>query len=587
MQSKTISSGSRMFRTFIYSWLAALFLYVLYSIISFPQDEIFTVFRSRWYVLNTLALFIEFFLPVQCAVILLVHSLFPRYMEETSVSFRSYVVLFTVLLILFSLTHELAYPRIKQSLDSYQIQTRVAAQLKEAAVKAEENENLESAVELLEHYMEIDTENRVMESKLNQLQIAYLKEENRREREEEDRSEQQERTMPAAADGMDSGELLHTAETYFGEGDYQTAYYYASIAVELGDPDGRELMNRAARELGSIVPGKDFVTKQELFRLKSEARAALLYGDPLDAYYLFLFIREKFPEDSESAAYLEQSKAAISKEVFYLDEIEEVLDYPGTQDILFTTPWSDSETALIAVKKAVDTDRGLYLQDMEIFAFTDEQREITAHYRVPYAKSENGTLYFHCVHRTDPEIRYTPRSLRPGSGDPPPLKIEAFSGIDMSALFPDGQENFSEQSADTLWKAAREWPLHGYSRNEVVVELLMRLLFPFSYLIFSFFTLGIGVQSRMRTGSFTSGTDSPVSGFACSAFHYHRNVLLSAAPASVIAFRMERPGCHHRGPHCNSGCSACFQYCLFSRTGTGTQRRGDGGMKTTALPSPF
>ena len=491
MNQKTVHPGRRLLGVLIGAYIIALIVSLIAAIITYPGSGILRTFRSGWIFTRTAAQFINFFIPVQCAVILVVHALFPDYMQNTSGKFSSYILLFVILMVVHTLGSEIAYPKLLQAQKGYRYQTETAAEFAEAAMEAKSEENYELAVRHLEKYMTLDPTNLEME-----LELSRMKKEAavRRNRGGGDREKIEESGRILRE--MSKEEIAAMAEEFLEDEDFSSAYYYATLAVKLGFEEAEQIREQARERLQSPLPEPEYRERSALFEEKSEGRTALTMGKPLEAYYLFTRLKEQYPNDPEITHYLALSRKDIEDSFFFFDEALQVLIYPGYEGIFFTHRPEEETEKLFWARRIVHAEDGIYLQDVEMMSFNAENREIKEHIKAPYGKTDGERIMLRCIDRKNESKRYLPSVLIPEGDTDAPDFLELPVDPEKLYLFSFEIEELPDQSFGRLWELLRLWPDHGYRKEPVSTEILMRLLYPFSFLIFSLFSLGIGLKAR-------------------------------------------------------------------------------------------
>ena len=500
MNRKTAHPGRKLTGVLIGAYLTAFAVFLIAAIISFPGSGILQSFRGGWIFTRTAALFITFFIPVQCAAILVVHALFPGYMRNTSGKFSSYIILFVSLMIVYTLGSEIAYPKLMQVQNGYRYQTETAQEFAKAAMEAKSEGNYDLGVQHLEKYAALDPNNQRMEQELSKMKREAAARRNRGGTAQENVEETGKMIRE-----MTGEEMYAVAEEFLEKEDFSSAYYYAALALKLGFDEAREIREAAWKRLQSPLPEPEYRERSALFEEKSEGRTALTMGNPLEAYYLFTRLKEQFPEDPEIAHYLSLSTEAIEDSVFFLDETLQVLIYPGYEGIFFSHTPEEGTEELYRIRRVVHAANGIYLQDFEMMTFRTEDRHILKHITAPYGKTTEGRILLRCVDRENEAIQFLPTVLIPEGETDAPGAVELPIEPEKLYLFSIEIEELPDQNFARLWELFRLWPDHGYRKEPVLIEMLMRLLYPFSFLIFSLFSLGIGLKARHRMVKLPAG----------------------------------------------------------------------------------
>ena len=264
--------------------------------------------------------------------------------------------------------------------------------------------------------------------------------------------------------------------------------------------------------------------RAEQFKQKKDAYA-LLQSNPIAAYYQFQALAARYPGDTDIQTYLAEAGQLMTADVFFLDEAKKLEPLPGTQDILFLNSVSRAATEAVFIGKMVELPDGTaYFYDIEAIRY-DASGAVAWHFSAPYGKrtadaggagggagagtaaGAGGTqraVMMHAVDRSDSRLQARPVYLQ---GSRPVAER------DLLLLAPTMEELHAlSSSADALTamgitdllRLRSDLGLLGLSRPAFTIEMAMKMVMPFIFLIVSMFavSLGWGFRARGRLPAF-------------------------------------------------------------------------------------
>lgn len=336
--------------------------------------------------------------------------------------------------------------------------------------------------------------------------------------------------------GMSILDMIHEAETFYEQGSYFNAHYYASEAARLceaNDPNLVTAKNLAAKSWNMLqsaqmeepTPGNIF------YRKKLSGYKALRDKDYLKSYYIFYGLSQedaRKERDPDVVRYLAIARDELLNSYFFIDETFDKSRLESANNIFFSLGRTDGGRDIILIKGVTEVEDtgGLlrYLRGVEIYSF-DKNGIFTQSVRTPYAKMlaldvqtlDSGArqklagsesirripyIMLCSVSRFSESERNIPEYQFSGGAEGEkknqiywPMPYEDFSLI---ATVSAGLGNLNPFALNSM---ARKAPLYGYSSEVFSVESLNRIFYPFMILIVLIFAASIAWNYRMNAGT--------------------------------------------------------------------------------------
>ena len=478
----------------------ALSLVVLfaYALITFSVSSYLPMLRWEYALKQAFVLFMDYLIPVHAAAIAVAASLaaigssrgaspqpFNRIVSSTLVAFLLLTAAYTALF-------EGVYPRVQSRLADMEYQSSLARLYARQANDALAALDYTTALDAMDRYLAIDSKNKPMlEKRLGIFAKAA-------------RSTGTPTASPVAGSpspaGQDAQALVDKAQFYFDHEDWFSAHYYAEAALAA---DGRRrdairLAAEAQNKIGGLSPSNDAQTSA-LFSQKKDAFARLENGDAVGAYYLFVALAAKNPRDQDIATYLDRARAALSTTSFFLEDAQKLQTLPGAQGILFLNRTTADGKEAVAIGKMVELRTGeAYFFDIEAVRYDNSGNELW-HFSAPYGVRTTGnTILMRCIDRTDPRLQYLPLYIK-GTRDAAERNILALSPTpeELRALS-TSRNSLAAMGITELLRVRSDLGTFGLAREELTVDMVMKLLMPFAFLIISLFAVSLGWAFRAR-----------------------------------------------------------------------------------------
>ncbi len=481
-----------------------------WSAVRFPVDRLLPVFHWEYALKNGFVLFVNALLPLCAAAVAVAASLPARSTarrggavssQPFSRTAGSTVAAFVVIAAAYAFLFEVAAPATRARLSGMEHQSSLARQFQREAEQARKAGDWPRARDALTRYLAIDKGNKSVQSQALDAETEAAR-----------------RAAPASTaappvqppTGVDAAGLVKKAQACFDREDFFSAHYYASQAQAI-DPRRADAPRLAARAWQKIVGAEPPAADRKaaaLFREKRDAYT-LLESDPVAAYYRFMDLAARFPNDADVARYLAESAAKAQKTSFFREEVEEAAARPGARDVLFFNPAGPDAVEAVLIGRMIDAGRqGVYVMDVEALRMRTSG-EVLWHLRAPYGRINESPdpgggagprreVILLAIDREDRTRRSGPVYL---AGSRPAAERNilpvAPSVREMSALA-GGAAGISAMGLPELWRLRGPLASLGVPRQSIETEIVMRAFMPFAFLTLAFLALALGWAFRVR-----------------------------------------------------------------------------------------
>jgi hypothetical protein len=480
--------------------LAAFFIY---AIVTFSAALYLPALRWEYALKRAFVLFIDYLIPVHAAAVAVAASLsFDGGTARPGGSARPFnrivsstVVAFLVLTAVYAALAEGAVPGTRRRLSDMQYLSRVAGEYKRQGAAAMQAGDYGAALDAINRYLGVDPGNRQMAAQ----RLEAIS-----------RAARQGAPAPAmalagagsSADEADAQALVEKARDYAAQKDWFSAHYYAQAAFTL-DPRRVDAL-RLASEAGNMIAGLTLAEKDQktaqLFQRKKDALAKLESGDSLGAYYAFAGLAAQYPKDADSANYLAASAVAVQKAAFFLDDARKIEMLPGTQGILFLNRNDAESTEAVWFGKMVELPGGeTYFFDIEAVRY-DASGIVAWHFSAPYGRRDGDSILMHAVDRRDPSVQKLPLYLQGTRAAPDRYVLRLLPAVEELRVLSSNRTALAAMSISEMWRLRERLGSYGLARQSLSVEMTMRLVMPFAFLIISILATALGWAMRVREG---------------------------------------------------------------------------------------
>jgi hypothetical protein len=498
----------RVFAILLLFYALAFAGFFIASIIGLRAGTVLPSFRVGYAARRALITFTDYLIPVHVSAVMVAFSLGAplgarRAAGGAALPFHRLVspalVLFIVLGVGYTFLYETAVPLLARragDLEQLSANARLFKASMESHHKAGE---FPQALEAAELYLGIDPQDKGVKAELLTIQaeaargrIAAFK-------------------TPAAEPDKGAAPLIDRARKAYDTGDYMLAHDLASRAHAL-EPDRGDALRIAAlawtMAVEKTVPRKkEDEASAKQFSSKKEAYLRLMAGDPFVAYYSFVGLAARYPEDPDVKEYLAQSRVKVSSETFFLDEIDRVRSLPATRSILFVNSRAQGRTEVFSFDSMVESREGTYFLGVEAIRYRRDGG-IDYHLTAPSGKlkteplpGSEGTflmsILLHGVDRTNAGVETLPRyAAGARSGVERTMLTLGPEPAAMRALTVD--QDRTRVGLPELWNLRRALTGYGVPRKQLEAAIVMKAVMPFLFLTLSFLAISLGWAYRAR-----------------------------------------------------------------------------------------
>ncbi len=479
-------------------YVVAFLAFSAYALAGFTASTYLPSLRWEYAARRGFILFLDYLIPVHAAAIAIGASLSRPEIARRgqAVPFSRLIVSTLVTLVLLAAVYTAlsagVYPRMVRRLAQMRSQSVVARQYLAAAQTARQNKDYRASLDAVERYLAIDADNRQAEQMRQELEPLAARQ-----------------TRPpappvpaevASSGGLDAQAYVEKARYYFDRQDWFSAHYYAQAAASV-DPrrvDALRLAAQAWEAISGVATAQADAAGAELFQQKKNAYSLLASGDVLSAYYRFLQLAAAYPKDKEIANYLQVSTDSLKRVSFFLDEVKKAEPLPGTSQILYLDRGGAAATMAVFIGKMVEMPGGDdYFFDVEALQY-DSTGAVAWHLSAPYGRREGSTILMRTVDRNDPKVQYLPLYLQ-GTRDPAQRSLLPLRPTveELRALSMDGS-GLGSLGFVELWRLRGDLSAFGLAREALSIDMVMKVLLPFAFLVLSLFALALGWGFRTR-----------------------------------------------------------------------------------------
>lgn len=486
--------------------------FYLYHLLSFPSEKVLSHLYFAWVWNRSVSSWISFLFPLHCAALLVAFGLFYRLLRGSifveGEGKRDYQVTSFIVVLVFALFHilitELGGPFFHRQVAIIEAKSQTAYGLEEAAERALKRGDYSQVREYGRLYTLLDPSgNLSLERTLNQA----IKDTNKKQKEMEKEQEENMEEDPGEKSILflreqSSSDFAEKAQRFFKEGDYVSARYYASLALELdtNNSQAQKTLEYAQRALGETGLTKEEQEEALLFRKKEEGAEYLKPeespSNPVAAYYLFKDLKTQYPKDPDIEEFYGKAERAVRRTAYFLDEVKDLPSIPGITGVAFLLSEEDGKR-IFHYKKVAFFRENYYAEDCEIVRLTNSG-DLMYRVQAPYGKFIGTELVLNGIHREDPSKVAEPRVISRNEEDSQKYitPIEVPLTAEKMFYFSDRIEDLAGLSVGHLLEALDLWGQFGYDTQAVKIELVFRLFRAFSFLTLALFVLWMGIRFR-------------------------------------------------------------------------------------------
>ncbi|MBI9103171.1 MAG: hypothetical protein JEY99_12210 [Spirochaetales bacterium] len=494
--------------------------FLFFLTLSFNQfsSQMFEIsYRGRWAFDNSIIKLIKYFPALMGSAILICYSLFykPALNDSEGETLPFYrLVMYSLILFLIStlagfLLNEVIDPGAEARQYRRMEETIISREIRQLAEEAEKNGDPRTA---LEFYKRLST---LQPEETESLEIK------------QESLEQQLARTGAGGESTETfmrmvdkspQELLNEARGYEIEEDYFSAYYYSSLAYQIDNqyPDARQFAARMWSKIESTAPMREELERSYIFNKKKEGTAHLSAGRGMDAYYLFLTLREYLSEneiapDPDINKYLETARQLCLESSYFTEDTYTALTSPGYRNLVFRnrdTVNGREHTEIVSFGRAIShiPSRGMWMvKDVQVIRYN--QTGIQYKFTAPFGKiifgsadGSRGRLIMHGINPRDKEANFHVTYLEGSSR----LELENILPLYIGSR---ELEALAEESLDYtmtnllwLWEGRGVLDEAGFPSGKIHLKILEKILYPFSFIILCLISVTFGWRMRQRSG---------------------------------------------------------------------------------------
>jgi tetratricopeptide (TPR) repeat protein len=475
------------------AYAAGLLACAAYAFFTFSVSTYLPSMRVEFVVKRAFVLFMEYLIPLHAAAVAAGASLagreparggaaashtFARLVSSTLAAFILFTAAYTAL-------EEGLAPRARARLDDLRYHAALARAYKRQEASAAAAGDWRAALDAADRYLAVDPGNAEMAA-LRAAAETRVK-----------RQKPAAAAVPAGSEEESAQALVEKARAAFESRDWFAAHAAAQAALEK-DPrreDARRLAADAWDKIGAQARAKD---ASDLFLAKKDAYVQL-DRDPVAAYYAFSALAARYPRDTDIATYLAQARDRLRGSTFFLEDARAMRDLPGTQDILFLNRADAESTEAVFIGKMVEAATGeTYFFDVEVIRYSAAGAVIW-HYTAPAGVRQAGDVaLLRGVDRADPAVQSAPTYLSGTRPEPDRSLLVLKPGIEELRALSTRQGSLSMLGVADLWRLRNQLGSRGLMRQAITVDMTMRMVAPFAFLIISILCVALGWAFRTR-----------------------------------------------------------------------------------------
>jgi tetratricopeptide (TPR) repeat protein len=478
--------------------LAAFFIYAFFT---FSASDYLPALRWEYAAKSAFVLFMDYLIPVHAAAVAVAASMsFESGAPRPGVPARPFsriasstLVAFLVLTAAYTALAEGVAPGARKRLEDMKYLSRVAGEYKRQAAVAMQGKDYRTALNAFNRYLGVDPGNKqVAEQRLEAVSGAAR----------QGSSHPAAETAAAIPADADAQSLVERARFYVEQKDWFAARYYAQAAVAL-DPrrvDALRIASQAGNELAQFTRAEVDEKTKQLFQRKKDALDKLESGDALGAYYSFLAMSNENENDPDIKRYLGESQDAVRKAAFFLDDALKIEMLPGTQGILFLNRNDADSAEAVSVGKMVELPGGdAYFYDIEAVRY-DASGNVAWHFTAAYGHRDGDSILMRAVDSRDRTIQIQPLYLQGTRPVPERFMLRLLPTVEELRALSSSRTALAGMGVSDMWRLRSRLGAYGLARQSLGVEMTMRLVMPFAFLVLSILCTAMGWALRMRSG---------------------------------------------------------------------------------------
>jgi hypothetical protein len=488
---------------FLFAFYAiGLLAFAAYALLTFSPSAFLPTLRWEYALKRGFVLFMDYLVPLHAAAIAVAASLagFARTPRAPGAPARPFnkvvssaVVTFLVLSAGYTVLFEGVYPGALRRLSDMQYESRLAREFLSQAEAGKIKADYRASLDAINRYLAIDPNNKGVEAE--RLLVKGMA-----ARQAAPAPERTPAGQSAATETMSAQALVEKARYYLLQQDWFSAHYYSQAAYSL-DPrrtDALFLAAQARKEMDGFTESQKNEQTAALFKQKKDAYDLLAGGNPLAAYYRFVALAKKNPGDQDIERYLAEAGMKVAESAFFLDDAKKIEPLPGVQKILFLNGREEGATEAVYIGKMVELPTGdAYFYDIEAIRY-DTAGAVAWHFSAPYGRSESGSILMRCIDRIDGRVQFLPLYRQGSRPIAERTVLTLRPTVQELRSLSTSRDALAAMDLAELWRMRGALGGFGMSRQSLTVDMTMKILMPFVFLIISLLALALGWAFRAR-----------------------------------------------------------------------------------------
>ncbi|POQ99024.1 hypothetical protein AU468_11600 [Alkalispirochaeta sphaeroplastigenens] len=212
----------------------------------------------------------------------------------------------------------------------------------------------------------------------------------------------------ASASSLTAADLLARGRDYFEAGDFFSAHYFATRALEQSSfprEDARVLRAEALNAIERGALDRRGAEDRRFYQDKVTAYQAFLQGQAvperaLEAYYRFQDLQDRRPDDPDVRRFAPEVFRQVQEISFFVETARAYQTVPGRGDLVFLNRQDETVLEIIQVDHLVRIREGDFFYGLEVLRLDPARpEEPILHLRAPYGIALGDQLILRAVRR--------------------------------------------------------------------------------------------------------------------------------------------------------------------------------------------
>ncbi|SIQ35187.1 hypothetical protein SAMN05920897_107108 [Alkalispirochaeta americana] len=314
-----------------------------------------------------------------------------------------------------------------------------------------------------------------------------------------------------SASAMTAADLLAQGHRYFQEGDFFSAHYFATRALEQSPyprEDARVLQSSALNAIEGGALDRKEAEDRRFYQDKVTAYQAFLQGQALperalEAYYRFQDLQERRPDDPDVRRFAPEVLRQVQEISFFVETARAHQELPGRSDLVFLNRREEGLLEVIVVDHLVRTREGDFFYGLEVLRLDPATpREPLLHLRAPYGMALEQKLILRAVRRDgeeeDPEAGRIPLFFYRGGPDDFDGSLRLSHSVESIARFGGGPQAFQVLTVPELFQLPRLLEQLGQPQRFARAAAFFRVLRMGGFFVIALGGIALGWRFRSR-----------------------------------------------------------------------------------------